>query len=82
MKIEVEHKFIYHKSYFNPWFIPMAIALWNENKGVIYPNENNVLVKRFNTGITILVKTDHRVKEKPFDKRYDEPFEDDGAYAD
>lgn len=76
----VEHRFEIHKSYYNPWFIEMAISLWDRDKGVIYPNEKNELVKRFNDGTTEPVKPVEEVKL--FDKRYEKPFEDDGAYAD
>jgi hypothetical protein len=79
----VEHQFHIHKSYHNPWFVEMAVTLWDADKPVIYPNENNVLVKRLFDGTTTpLINEKDEVKVKQFDKRYDEPFEDDGAYAD
>ena len=75
-----EHKLRIDKKYYNPYFREMALSLWEINKPVIYPNDKNEIVERHFDGKEVVVKKNNLKKE--FDKRYEQPFEDDGAYAD
>jgi hypothetical protein len=64
----------------HPYIDVIAQYHWNNDMPFIYTNRKGKLIQQWADGsIDYLVdeETEHR-----FDKRYEEPFEDDGAYAD
>ena len=54
---------------------------WQNNMPFIYTNRKGELIQQWSDGrVEHLVDEDYY--DTKFDKRYEEPFEDDGAYAD
>lgn len=62
---------------FHPYFKAIVEYNWANGNPVIYTNEQGRLIQHWSDG-----RIDYLVDEDEYDKRYDEPFEDDGAYAD
>jgi len=61
----------------HPYFKTIVEYHWSNDLPVIYTNEQGQLIQHWSDGKIELLED---IEE--FDKRYDEPFEDDGAYAD
>lgn len=62
---------------FHPYFKAIVEYNWANGNPVIYTNEQGRLIQHWADG-----RIDYLEDEDEYDKRYDEPFEDDGAYAD
>ena len=65
----------------HPYFKTIAEYHWSNGEPVIYRNENGKLIEHWFDGTYNEIEEEE--EEVPImDKRYEKPFEDDGAYAD
>jgi len=69
------------ESQIHPYLKTMVEYHWQNNMPFIYLNRQGKLVQQWADG-TIEYLVDEEEENNKFDKRYEKPFEDDGAYAD
>jgi hypothetical protein len=69
----------------HPYFKLMLDYHWMNGLPIVYRNKENKLVEHYSDGKINVIRDfneEEQEKKYSFDKRYEEPFEDDGAYAD